>query len=127
PNQRRLRLRHLLLLALRVGLILLICLALARPRALNERLQLSSDRAVAAVFVFDTSYSMEYAVGNRSRLDEAKRRGLEFLDELPEGSRVAILDSAENVESGRGEWLQNLVQARERISRLRLKPANYPV
>jgi hypothetical protein len=126
-NQRRLRLRHLLLLALRVGLILLICLALARPRALNERLQLSSDRALAAVFVFDTSYSMEYAVGNRSRLDEAKRRALEFLDQLPEGSRVAVLDSAENVQSGKGEWLASLVQARERINRLRLKPANYPV
>jgi hypothetical protein len=126
-NTRRLRLRHLLLLALRVGLILLICLALARPRALNERLQLSSDRAVAAVFVFDTSYSMEYAVGNRSRLDEGKRRALELLDQLPEGSRVAILDSAENVQSGKGEWLASLVQARERINRLRLKPANYPV
>jgi hypothetical protein len=126
-NQRRLRLRHLLLLALRVGLILLICLALARPRALNERLQLSSDRALAAVFLFDTSYSMEYAVANRSRLDEAKRRALELLDRLPEGSRVAILDSAENVESGRGEWVLNLIQARERISQLRLKPANQPV
>jgi hypothetical protein len=126
-NQRRVRLRHLLLLALRIGLIVAICLALARPRALNERLQLSSDRAVAAVFVFDTSYSMELAVGNRSRLDEAKRRGLEWLDQLPEGSRVAILDSAENVQSGKGEWLANLVQARERISRLSLKPANQPV
>jgi hypothetical protein len=126
-NQRRLRLRHLLLLVLRIGLILLICLALARPRALNERLQLSSDRALAAVFLFDTSYSMEYAVANRSRLDEAKRRALELLDRLPEGSRVAILDSAENVESGRGEWVLNLIQARERISQLRLKPANQPV
>jgi hypothetical protein len=126
-NQRRLRLRHLLLLALRIGLIGAICLALARPRALNERLLLSSDRAVAAVFLFDTSYSMEYAVGNRSRLDEAKRRALEWLDELPEGSRVAVLDSAEGVKSGRGEWLASLVQARERIGRLQLKPANQPV
>ena len=32
-NLRRLRLRHLLLLALRIGLIACICLALARPSA----------------------------------------------------------------------------------------------
>src|SRR5438128_8969799 len=100
-NQRKLRLRHLLLLVLRVLLIAFICLALSRPRVLSERLQISSDRAAAVVLVFDTSYSMEYSVGGKSRLDEAKRRALELLDELPEGSRVAVLDTAEPG----GEWL----------------------
>ena len=36
-NQRRLRLRHLLLLALRVLLIAAVCLALAQPRLFSER------------------------------------------------------------------------------------------
>ncbi len=122
-NQRKLRLRHLLLLALRVLLIAAICLALARPKILSERINLGGDRAVAAVLVFDTSYSMEYAVGGRSRLEEAKRRARQLLDELPEGSRVAILDTAEPG----GEWLPSVSLARERIDRLRLRPANGPV
>src|SRR5256714_11206735 len=54
-NQRKLRLRHLLLLALRVLLVALICLALARPKLFSERLNLSTDRPAAAVLVFDTS------------------------------------------------------------------------
>src|SRR6266849_6923504 len=83
-NQRTLRLRHLLLLALRVLLIAAICLALARPKIFSERIHLGGDRSVAAVLLFDTSYSMEYAVSGRSRLDEAKRRAQELLDELPE-------------------------------------------
>src|SRR2546423_15287620 len=89
-NQRKLRLRHLLLLALRVLLVAFLCLALSRPRVFSERLQISSDRAAAVVLVFDTSFSMEYSVGGKSRLDEAKRRALELLDELPEGSRGAV-------------------------------------
>jgi hypothetical protein len=127
-NLRKLRLRHLLLLALRVLVLAALCLALARPRAMSEGLGLSGDRPVAAVLLFDTSYSMEYAItGGRSRLEEAKKRGLELLDELPAGSRVAILDSAENHSTGKGDWLVSLAQARERVSSLRLRFANAPV
>src|SRR5688572_16885694 len=53
-NQRKLRLRHLLLLLLRMLLLALICLAVAQPRL---------GQPVAAVLVFDTSYSMEYKTG----------------------------------------------------------------
>jgi hypothetical protein len=71
---------------------------------------------------------MEYAItGGQSRLDEAKKRGLELLDELPEGSRVAILNSAENVSTGKGDWLSSRAQARERINALKLRHANAPV
>jgi hypothetical protein len=122
-NQRKLRLRHLLLLALRILVLAAFCLALARPKVFSERLNLTADRPVAAVLIFDTSVSMEYNVAGQSRLDEAKRRALELLDELPQGSRVAVLDTAEPG----GEWLVSLSQARERISALELRAANYPV
>jgi hypothetical protein len=121
-NQRKLQLRHLLLLALRLLLIIGICLALARPKVFSERLNLSTDRPVAAVFVFDTSYSMQYTVKKLSRLEEAKKRARELLDELPQGSRVAILDTA----GPGGEWL-SLSAGRDRVDELRLRPANSPV
>lgn len=120
-NQRKLRLRHLLLLFLRMLLIVAICLALARPKVLNERL--SSNQPVAAVFIVDTSASMEYTVGGKTRLDEAKRRALELLEELPEGSRIAILDTAEPIS---GQWLVQRSLLQERIAALRIRPANGP-
>jgi hypothetical protein len=104
-------------------LISLLCLALARPRIFSERFQFSSDRRVAAILLFDTSYSMEYTAAGRTRLDEAKRRSQELLDELGEGSRVAVFDSAEPG----GDWLPSVSLARERIAALELRPANYPV
>src|SRR5262249_35243694 len=125
-NQRKLQLRHLLLLALRVLLIAAICLALARPKVFNQGLNLVGEQPVAAVLIFDTSYSMEYAVGGRPRLEEAKERALELLGEMPEGSRVAVLDTTLDAAEPSGEWL-SVVQARERIATLRLRPDNGPV
>src|SRR5215470_7558428 len=81
-NQRKLRLQHLLLLLLRMAVVAAVCLALARPRVFSSRIGLGSERPVAAALVFDTSPSMEYAVGGQSRLEEAKRRALELLDEM---------------------------------------------
>lgn len=118
-NLRKLRLRHLLLLALRMLILAVICLALAAPRLVESGLNLSTDRPVAAIFLFDTSPSMDYQSSDKaSRLDEAKKRGLEMLRELPEGSRIAILDSAEAVAS-RGEWLESAARARTRIGELK--------
>ena len=130
-NLRKLRLRHLLLLALRIGLILLICVALARPKVFNEALKLGTDRPVAAILVFDTSPSMEYTVssakGKLTRLDDAKRRGRELLAQLPDGSKVLILDTADPVVSGKGEWLTSTHQAGKRIDGLRLRHGGSPV
>ncbi len=126
-NLRKLRLRHLLLLALRILLLAILCLALAGPRLVQSGLSLASDRPVAAIFVFDTSYSMDYQTSDKvSRLEEARKRGLEMLAELPEGSRMAILDTAEAVVS-RGEWLSSPARARARIKELKLRPDNAPV
>ena len=121
-NQRRLRLRHLLLLALRVLLIAAVCLALARPKLFSNRLGIGSDRPVAAVLLFDTSLSMGYQVSKQTRLEEAKKRALELLATLPNESRIAVLDSAEPG----GDWL-NRAQAEERITGLKLRPVNAPV
>src|SRR5438046_273430 len=76
-NQRKLQLRHLLLLLLRMLLIAAICLALARPKIFSDRLLLGGGQPVAAVLVIDTSMSMEYTISSKTRLDEAKQRALE--------------------------------------------------
>src|SRR5437667_7320773 len=75
-NQRKLQLRHLLLLALRLLLVAGVCLALARPKLFSSRLNLSGERPIAAVLVFDTSFSMGYVSGGKDRLETARQRAL---------------------------------------------------
>jgi hypothetical protein len=122
-NQKKLRLRHLLLLLLRMLLLTLIVLALARPRLFSDRIGgFLPNQNVAAVLVFDTSRSMEYTVGGRTRLDESKQRALELLEELSEASRVAVVDLADP----NREWL-SVAQARDRIRNLNLHAGCPPV
>jgi len=124
-NQRKLRLRHLLLLILRMLLIALMCLALARPRLFSDRLRnfLGSDQAVAVVLVVDTSPSMEYTVAGQTCLEAARARALELLDELSASSRVAVIDTADPVP----EWAASLAVGRDRLVALAIRPANHPV
>jgi hypothetical protein len=122
-NQRRMRLQHLLLLLLRILVVAALCLALARPRIFTERVGAGSDRPVAAVLLFDTSSSMEYAVSGVSRLEESQQRGRELLDQIDAGSRVAILDSGD-------EALDVLLppgEARSRLENLRIRPNAGPL
>src|SRR5262245_6720475 len=119
-NQRKIRLQHLLLLALRVLLIAALCLALARPRLAASRVPFGGEQAVAAVLVFDTSASMEYTV-DRTRLDEAKRRAGEILDDLAPNSLVAVFDTGDDAGSDEpgDEWLSGS-QLRARVEGLRV-------
>jgi hypothetical protein len=58
---------------------------------------------------------MGYRANDRTRLDEARRRALELLDELPSGSRVAVLDPADPV----GRWEASAADARRRLEDLK--------
>ncbi|MCS6850027.1 MAG: BatA domain-containing protein [Gemmataceae bacterium] len=122
-NRRKLRLRHLVLLLLRMLLIAAFCLALARPTVFSEELHLTANQPVWAALVFDTSPSMDYVVGDRTRLEEAKRRAEELLETLPEGSRFVVLDTAD---SGSDPWLPR-VEALERVRNLKVRPSNAPI
>ncbi len=117
-NQRKLRLRHWLLLAMRMGLIALFCLTLYQPTLLSERFHLYGERPVAVVLIVDTRPSMGYQVEKASRFDEARRRALEFLDELPSRSAVALLTTDDPA----GRW-GDIAEARQQLERLELPPA----
>lgn len=124
-NRRKLRLQHLLLLLLRMAVIAALCLALARPRVAAERVAslFNDERPVAAVLIFDTSASMEYSAAGRTRLEEAKQRALELLDEMDSSSQIALLDSGEDAGEGGAEWMSPAL-AQTRIDGLRIRPAN---
>jgi hypothetical protein len=126
-NLRKLQLRHLLLLVLRMLVLLLICLALVRPKVSGDLVNLQTDRPVAAIFLFDTSYSMQYkTTGDRSRLDEARQQALQLLETLHPQSRIIVLDSAEQANPGAIEWL-SCDKAEVQIKSLALRYDNHPV
>lgn len=112
-NQRKLRLRHFLLLAMRMLLIALFALALYQPTVLSTGfINLSGDQPVAVVLVVDTSPSMGYADGQGvTRLEEAARRGGELLTALPGGSRVAVVETGDPG----GGWLPSDTDARTKL------------
>jgi hypothetical protein len=125
-NLRKLRLRHLLLLALRVLLLAAIFLALSRPKITGGLFLPTREGPVAAVLLFDTSYSMGYRIedkaGRRNLLDEAKRRARELLGEFHDDSKVIVLDTAR----ANNQWLSP-DKARKRIDQLKLRPDNFSV
>jgi hypothetical protein len=93
-NQRKLRLRHLLLMLMRMFLIVLMCIALFQPTILSEGLSLRGEQPVAAVLVIDTSPSMGYVLAaDRMGLTEARMRGLKLLEESPQGPWTALDDA----------------------------------
>ena len=117
-NLRKLQIRHWLLLAMRMLLIALMALALARPSIHGASFILDQQAPVAAALVFDTSLSMEYRVQDRTRLKEAQSIAMDLLKEFPDGSEALVLDSAEPS----SRFFPELAMARQRIESLRLRP-----
>ena len=60
----------------------------------EPRPAVSENVPVTAIFLFDTSLSMEYRQGNQSRLEQAKKIANEHLSNLPAQSRVSVLPTS---------------------------------
>ncbi|GAB6166474.1 BatA domain-containing protein [Thermostilla marina] len=121
-NRRRMRLRHLLLLALRTLLFVLLGLVLAQP-TVKWSAPGSGEAPVAAALVFDTSPRMLYRFENRTRLEAAKEQGTWLLRQLPRDSEIAVFDSEtspQNFSIDRGA-------AKHRIEHLAITAAPSPL
>lgn len=93
-NRRRLRLRHLLLLAVRMAALVLLATALARPVLKGAGWLADTEAPVAAAFVFDTAPRMGLREGNRTRLEQATALARVLFGRLPGGSAVAVIDTS---------------------------------
>ena len=90
-NARRFQLRQLLILLLRIAIIALIALALARP-FLTLGLPAASVRAKTdIVLVLDNSYSMAYQDINGSRFQKAKTAATDIVRTLRHGDTAALI------------------------------------
>ena len=90
-NARRFQLRQLLILLLRIAIVALIALALARP-FLTLGLPIASVRAKTdIVIVLDNSYSMAYQDVDGIRFDKSKTLAIDILDTLRHGDSAALI------------------------------------
>jgi hypothetical protein len=122
-NKRRLKLRHILLLALRCAVIVLLALALARPSLQSAGLLGDQEAPVAAALVFDTSPRMQFRNQNQTRLEVAQEAAQRVMTKLPPESDVAVVDSR----SAGATFSIDPAAAKQRITRLTATAAVQPL
>lgn len=118
--------RTLLRGGLGAGVVTLVGLLVMLPYVNRLRAEISapapavsSDLPVAAVFLFDTSLSMQYTQEGKTRLDVAKSIALEHMDSLPPRSRIAV---GETTSSTPILFQADLVGAKSKIQSLAPHP-----
>jgi hypothetical protein len=77
------------------------------------------DLPVAAVFLCDTSLSMEYQLAGQTRLQQAQQMAMQHLEQLPSGSKVAVFDSVGTLPA---VFSSDLTSARNRLEALEPQP-----
>lgn len=114
------KIENLLLLLLRCLLLALLVLAFARP-VINTRTQWLPGTNVprTVVFVIDHSMSMNYRIGNQTRLETVKKEAQTILDTLKEGDSVAVLAASDRVEFPLGEPTLDRAAAARAIEEIR--------
>ena len=110
----KLKLKHLLLLLLRILAILVLAFLMARPRIASWRSAVDQSLPVATVFVVDNSGSMGYRWGDQTLLSHGKQFAQQVIESLPARSRVAVITTA-NPTAG-GSFLADLKLAAQQIA-----------
>lgn len=96
--RRRIKLEQLLLMLLRMGLIALVALALARPWAQGGFLaHIDTGQTRDVVIIVDGSYSMGWEGRATTPHADAVKWAHRFLEELRPGDTVALLDARDQV------------------------------
>ena len=118
-TRRRVKLEELLLLLLRIGLITLIVLAVARPVIPSgwfSGYQSSGSRCV--VIIVDGSNSMSRTDGANSVHANALRRVTEYLDTLHAGDTVSLIDARDKPRAAIESPLQDLQAVADEVEKI---------
>jgi hypothetical protein len=123
-TRKRMQLENLLLLFLRVLIMILLALAIARPFFREAPVEALGDSDTHHFFVIDQSYSMAYKRAQNTSLDVAKRAALKVLQDIrpSEQDRFSILPLSSYpepilVNSNRKERIQTAINE--------LKPSDF--
>lgn len=99
-TSRRSRVENLLLLLLRCLIFALLILAAARPAMSPQAASfLGGNVPRTVVLIVDNSMSMNYTVGDTSRLEAVKKQAIAIVDDLKPGDDVALLTVNERAQT----------------------------
>lgn len=93
-QKRRLQIENLLLLIIRCLILIMIALAMARPRITGEVTVDEGEATRNVLIVIDTSYSTGYQVGttvDETVLAQARRTAKDLISSLKDGDRVNVV------------------------------------
>ena len=93
-NLSRLRLKQIILLLMRMAIILLIAMLIARGRISGWRSVDPPATPIALAIVVDNSGSMGYLRDGKTLLERGKRMATQLISQLPENSRAAVISAA---------------------------------
>ena len=96
----RRKIKHYILLALRILAVILLVLLIAGPSMLDRDDSSSTAAARAVVIVIDNTASMGYRFRGETLAERGRRMASNYVASLPAGSRVAIVDSSGEGGSG---------------------------
>ncbi len=88
---RRIQLKHLLILLLRMAIVMLIALALARPLLKNQFSFAGARVKTSSVIILDNSYSMAYQGVQGQRFEKARGIALEVAQSLRRGDSASVI------------------------------------
>ena len=88
---RRIQLKHLLILLLRMAIIILIALALARPLLKNQFSFAGARAKTSSVIILDNSYSMAYQGVQGEWFEKAREMAVEVVQSLRRGDSAALI------------------------------------
>lgn len=125
-SRRRMQIQNWLLLLLRIMLILLLCLALAWPQIRNLGPGWAAAGEVAAVFVIDTSASMEMRAGDKKRIDVCKELVTSLRAQFGDESKLALIETAEGSESSEVAWV-SVPLFDQKLGTLQARPGGEPL
>ena len=90
---KRIRFEQLLLLLIRIAILVLLALTLARPFLSDFSSSASGGRAPKLwIIAVDTSYSMQYRMEGETRLQRAKNKATELIESSVEGDAFALIE-----------------------------------
>jgi len=119
-NRRRIRLENLLLLLLRALMIILMALALARPRVVESGLMGAlGTESRHAILILDHSLSMQYRDGRESLFDKARGVATAVLDSLNQGDVASLLVMADDTSPVIREASLDINLVKEEVGRLK--------
>ncbi|MCX7665453.1 MAG: VWA domain-containing protein [Gemmataceae bacterium] len=119
-TSRRLKFQELILLIIRTLALLLLALALSRlTTCVGTKGTGPRGEAVDAIFIIDTSYSMNAKEGVQTRLDVAKEAAIKVINGLPAGSTVQIITCSDRATTVGPRSPSNLDQAKLIINGLK--------